>query len=288
MLFRIFIFILTNLSVLVLSGIIMSLLGINMHDNLGLFIWAGCFGFGGAFISLILSKKIAKIVTKAVVIKTPNNQKEQWLFSIVKRQSEQAGINMPEIAIFPAKEANAFATGMSRNKSLVAISSGLWSDFTNDQIEAVIGHEIGHIANGDMVTLTLIQGVLNTFIIAGARIVGNIINGYFSDDEDSHYGFGYFITVILLEILFGIFASIIVLWFSRKREYRADIAGAQYSSRAKMISALEQLKQNHDVQLPKSLKAFGISSKKQNMISKIFSSHPTIESRINHLQNADI
>ncbi|HQY49263.1 MAG TPA: protease HtpX, partial [Thermomonas sp.] len=222
---RIFLFLATNLAVLALVSIVMSVLGVNSQQFGGLLIMAALFGFGGSIISLLLSKWMAKRATGAQVIVQPRNEAERWLLATVQRQAQAAGIGMPEVAIYDAPEINAFATGANRNNALVAVSTGLLRAMSRDEAEAVLGHEVSHVANGDMVTMALLQGVLNTFVIVLARIVGRVVDGAISGDRDRGPGFGYYIIVFVLEMVFGFFASMIAMWFSRHREFRADAGG---------------------------------------------------------------
>ena len=286
---RVGLFLATNLAVLALASVVMSLLGVNGSQFGGLLVFAAIFGFGGSFVSLWMSKWIAKRSTGAHVIETPRNEVEQWLLQTVRRQAEQAGIGMPEVAVYDAPEINAFATGASRNKSLVAVSTGLLRGLDRDQAEAVLAHEVSHVANGDMVTMALLQGVLNTFVIVLARIVGRVVDGYLSGGRDnSGGGIGYFVVVFVLEMVFGLFASMIAMWFSRRREFRADAGGASLAGRGKMISALEALSRNHGVNtLPKTVQAFGISGGLGHGFKRLFMSHPPLEERIAALRSCD-
>ncbi len=284
---RIILYLATNLAVLVLLGIVMSVLGIDTAQTSGLLFFAALFGVGGSFISLAMSKWIAKRSTKARVIEEPQNQTEKWLLETVHRQAELAGIGMPEVAIFDAKEMNAFATGMKRNDALVAVSAGLLQNMDRGEVEAVLAHEISHVANGDMVTLALIQGVLNTFVIFLSRLAAGIIDNVLrSDREGGGLGFlGYMAVTIVLEIVLGLFASIIVMWFSRKREFRADSGAASLAGRQKMIDALRRLQANHEPsKLPDQMAAFGIRPKEGGLAS-LFRSHPPLEARIAALQS---
>ncbi len=273
---RILLFLGTNLAVLFMAGIAMSVLtalGVIPPDApyVAMLIWCALFGFGGSIFSLAISKWVAKKSTGAHVIEKPSNDTEQWLYSTVQRQAEQAGIGMPEVAIFDSADPNAFATGMFRNKALVAVSTGLLRLMNKQEVEAVLGHEISHVANGDMVTLTLIQGVLNTFVLFVARIIA------------SQFERGRFMIYIGLQMAFGVLASIIVAWFSRRREFRADAGGANLESSAAMASALNRLKSMRDApsQLPDSLTAFGIRG--EGML-KLMATHPPLEERIARLQ----
>ncbi len=292
---RIMLFLGTNLAVILVASMTFRLLGFEsiLYNNgvdlnlQALLVFCALFGFGGSLISLMLSKKIAKWSTKAQIIEQPGNQSEKWLVDTVARLSEKAGIGMPDVAVFPSPEPNAFATGASRNKALVAVSVGLLENMNRDEVEAVLGHEIGHVANGDMVTLALIQGVVNTFVMFLARIAGFFVDRVILKNERG-LGIGYWVTTIITEIILAILASAIVAWFSRRREFRADIAGAELAGKDKMISALERLRRSQDVPstMPESLVAFGISSGKLQGLRAMFSSHPPLEDRINALRNA--
>lgn len=231
--FRIILFLATNMAILVLLGIVMSLLGVDSRSSSGLLVMAAMFGMGGSFISLAMSKWIAKKSTGAVVIENPSNPTEQWLVSTVRRMAEKAEIGMPEVAVYNSPDINAFATGMKKHSALVAVSTGLLQNMNRDEVEAVLAHEISHVAGGDMVTLALIQGVLNTFVIFLSRLAANVINSALSsDDEEGGLGFfGYMAVTIVLELVLGLFAAIIVMWFSRKREFTAD-KGAAYLTAA--------------------------------------------------------
>jgi heat shock protein HtpX len=285
---RIVLFLLTNLAVMLVLSIVLSIIfkvfGIDRSSMGGLLTLAAVFGFGGSFISLAMSKWMAKRSTGAVVIEQPSNATEQWLMSTVARQAQQAGIGMPEVAIYDSPEMNAFATGMNRNNALVAVSTGLLRNMREDEVEAVLAHEVSHVANGDMVTLTLIQGVVNTFVIFMARLIAGAISnaGRSSDEESSSGGFAYMATVFVLEMIFGVLASIIVMWFSRQREYRADEGAAKLVGANKMVAALERLRNNHESQLEGSMMAFGIANKPA--ASELFMSHPPLEKRIEALR----
>lgn len=284
---RIVLFLATNLAILVLLGIVMSVLGVDSRSTSGLLVMAGLFGMGGSFISLAMSKWIAKKSTGAHVIDRPANATEQWLYDTVKRMADEAELGMPEVAIYNSPDMNAFATGMKKHDALVAVSSGLLQNMTKDEVEAVLAHEITHVACGDMVTLSLIQGVLNTFVIFISRIAANIISSALSSDEEGGgLGFfGYMAVVIALEICLGLFASMIVMWFSRKREFTADKGAAFLTSKEKMVSALQRLQAHHEPShLPDQVAAFGIRPKKGGMAS-FFRSHPPIEERIEALRN---
>jgi len=279
---RIGLFLITNLAVIVLLSIVMSLLGVNTQTTGGLLAFAAIFGFGGSLISLMMSKWMAKKSVGAVVIEQPRNADEHWLMTTVAEQAQKAGIQMPEVAVYDSPEMNAFATGANKNNALVAVSTGLIHSMTKDEVEAVLAHEVSHVANGDMVTLALIQGVVNTFVIFFARIVAGIIDNFLSgDDEEEGEGLGTFAymgVVIALELFFGIFASMIVMWFSRKREFAADAGAAKLVGSNKMVAALERLKHNHESQLQGSMMAFGIANKKA--MSDLFLSHPPLDKRI--------
>ncbi len=293
---RIALFLLTNIAVLFLLSIVCHLFGIDQwaaargYGGMGnLLAYAAVIGMGGAFISLAMSKWTAKMSTGARVIEQPQNEAERWLVDTVRRHAQNAGIGMPEVAIYDAPEMNAFATGMTKNSSLVAVSTGLLQQMDREQVSAVLGHEIGHVANGDMVTLTLIQGVLNTLVIVAARVVGRLVDSWLSGgrDRDGGGGIGYFVSVMVLQIVFGLFASIIVAAFSRWREFRADAAGAKLAGRGAMISALQRLQVQHgESTLPQTIAAFGISGHLANGLKGLFMSHPPLEERIAALQNA--
>jgi heat shock protein HtpX len=291
---RVLLFLGTNLAIIVVASITLNLLGVGSFlDESGtglnlqaLLIFCFIFGMLGSFISLLLSKKIAKWSMKVQIIDKPRNSNEEWLFRTIERQSKEAGIGMPEVGIFPAQQANAFATGANRNKALVAISSGMLQRFDQDEIEAVLGHEVGHVANGDMITLALIQGVVNTFVMFLARIVGFAVDRVILKNEQG-LGIGYFITTIVAEIVLAVLASTIVFWFSRRREFVADEAGARLGSRRGMIGALQRLQTEVNVpnQLPESMQAFGITGGKRGGIKALFMTHPPLEDRIAALQN---
>jgi len=286
---RIALFLATNLAVLALVSIVMAVFGINPGTNAGLLVMAALFGFGGSLLSLMISKWMAKRSTGAQVIEQPRNESEQWLLTTVRRQAQAAGIKMPEVAIFDAPEINAFATGPSRNNSLVAVSTGLLQAMDRDQAEAVLAHEVSHVANGDMVTMALIQGVLNTFVIVLARLVGRVIDGYIGGSRDGAPGLGYYAIVFVLDMLFGLFASMIAMWFSRHREFRADAGGAALAGRDKMVAALERLAQDHGHStLPKQIAAFGISGGVGHGLKRLMMSHPPLAERISALRNAPL
>jgi heat shock protein HtpX len=290
---RIVLYLATNLAVVLVLTITLQLLGVDrMLDEQGtginfnaLLILALVMGFGGSFISLLISKWSAKRMTGAHVIEVPSNMTERWLVDTVKRQAQKAGIGMPEVAIYDAPDVNAFATGWNRNNALVAVSTGLLNNMSQEEAEAVLGHEVSHVANGDMVTLTLIQGVVNTFVIFFSRIIGHLVDRVVFKVERG-YGPAFYITVIIAQLVLGILASIIVMWFSRQREFRADAGGAQLAGREKMIAALERLKLNHEqAQLPDQMKAFGISSNVTSGFTRLFMSHPPLDERIGALRN---
>lgn len=283
---RIFLLIATNLAVLLVASIVMSILGVNTSTMGGLLVFAAIFGFGGAFISLAISKWMAKKAMGCEVISTPRDSTERWLVDTVARQAQQAGIKMPEVAIYQSPEMNAFATGPSRDNSLVAVSTGLLYGMSQDEIEGVLAHEVSHVANGDMVTLTLIQGVVNTFVIFAARVVAGIINNFVSSNDEEGEGLGmfaYMAVVFVLDMLFGILASIIVAYFSRIREYRADEGAARLAGKHKMIAALERLRHGPEsTAMPAQMSAFGINGKRS--MAEMMMSHPPLEKRIAALQ----
>ncbi|MEC9341485.1 MAG: protease HtpX [Pseudomonadota bacterium] len=284
---RVVLFLATNLAIIVVLSFVLRLLGVEPYltaqgiNYTSLLIFAAVFGMGGSFISLALSKPMAKMATGAKVIEQPRNETEAWLVKTVQAQARQAGIGVPEVAIYDAPEMNAFATGMSRNKALVAVSTGLLRSMSRDEAEAVLGHEVSHVANGDMVTLALIQGVVNTFVIFLARVVASAINR--GSGREGGY-FAYFMTVMVLEIVFGILASIIVTWFSRQREFRADCGGARLAGTGRMIAALERLKGGQPAELPDQIEAFGINSGKRQGLRALFMTHPPLEARIEALR----
>lgn len=289
---RIFLFLATNLAIIVVLSISLQLLGfegfldrqgVDLNVN-SLLLFAAVFGFGGSFMSLAMSKWTAKRFTGARVIDQPGNSTEQWLLATVQKQANEAGIGIPEVAIYDAQDVNAFATGMSRNKALVAVSTGLLNTMTQDEAEAVLAHEISHVANGDMVTLALIQGVVNTFVIFLSRVIGHMIDRVVFKTERGH-GPAFWITAIVAELVLGILASIIVMWFSRQREFRADAGGAKLAGPGKMIAALERLRlSSGQPHLPDQLAAFGISGGVGLGIRRLFMSHPPLEERIEVLR----
>lgn len=291
MLKRVGLFVATNLAVLLVLGVVLRLLGI---DNLleqrnaginyeGLLVLSLVFGFGGAFISLALSKWMARRSTGARVITRPGNDTEAWLVATVERLARQAGVEPPEVAVYDSPDMNAFATGARRNAALVAVSTGLLRGMPKDEVEAVLGHELSHVANGDMVTLTLIQGVLNTFVIFVSRIVGHVVDKVVLRN-DRGFGLGYFAAVIVAQLVLGILASIIVMWVSRMREFRADAGSAELNGREPMIRALSRLGQGAPAQLPQALQAFGIAGGGRSGFMRLFTSHPPIPERIEALR----
>ena len=288
---RIFLFLITNIAIMVILSITLRILGVesllmqngsDLNIN-ALVIFSGVFGFGGAFISLAISKWMAKRMTGAIVISSPKNNMEKWLIKTVKNQSEIVGIKIPEVAIFPSNQMNAFATGASKNNALVAVSQGLLDNMTQGEIEAVVGHEMSHVANGDMVTLTLIQGVVNTFVIFFSRVIGHVVDRVILKNQRG-YGIGYFVTTIFAQVILSILASIIVMYFSRKREYIADTGGADLAGHQNMINALKRLGQREPEPLPEQLAAFGIGEKPKSNRSQLWSSHPPLEDRIKALE----
>ncbi|HXA34874.1 MAG TPA: protease HtpX [Steroidobacteraceae bacterium] len=289
---RIFLFLVTNLAVLALLAVVIFIIeqvfGVRLTGGgLGnLLVFAAVCGFGGSLISLALSKWTAKRVMGVRVITAPQSDAERWLLATVKRLADQVRIGMPEVGIFDAAEMNAFATGARRDAALVAVSSGLLSSMSRPQIEAVLGHEISHVSNGDMVTLALLQGVLNTFVIFLARIIGSVVDRalFRSDREES--GIGFFLTTMVAQIVLGIFASMIVCWYSRRREFRADRGGANLAGTRSMIEALEVLKQSHGEPMPAQMQAFGINSGGAGGLTRLFMTHPPIDERIAALQSS--
>ena len=288
---RIFLFLITNIAIMVILSITLRILGVesllmqngsDLNIN-ALVIFSGVFGFGGAFISLAISKWMAKRMTGAIVISSPKNNMEKWLIKTVKNQSEIVGIKMPEVAIFPSNQMNAFATGATKNNALVAVSQGLLDNMTQGEIEAVVGHEMSHVANGDMVTMTLIQGVVNTFVIFFSRVIGHVVDRVILKNQRG-YGIGYFVTTIFAQVILSILASIIVMYFSRKREYIADTGGADLAGHQNMINALKRLGKKEPEPLPEQLAAFGIGEKPKSNRSQLWSSHPPLKDRIKALE----
>jgi heat shock protein HtpX len=294
---RILLFLGTNMAVLVLVSIVFNMLGLQgilaangVDLNLGaLLVMCAVFGFGGSLISLFLSKWMAKRSTGTQLIEQPRNGDEQWLMDTVRELSEEAGIGMPEVGIFSSQTANAFATGWNRNSALVAVSAGLLKRFRPEEVRAVMAHEIGHVANGDMVTLTLIQGVVNTFVMFFARIIGHTVDRVVFKTERG-YGIGYYVVTIVMELVLGLLASTIVFWFSRWREYRADAAGASLTTNGHMIAALQRLQQEQGLpqDMPGELTAFGISEQLKQGFSGLFRSHPPLEDRIRALSQSGV
>jgi len=291
---RIFLFLATNIAILLVLSVTLRLLGVDrILDESGtglnlsaLLVFAAVIGFGGSFISLAMSKWMAKKMTGAQVIEQPRNSTESWLIDTVRRQARASGIEMPEVAIYDAPDINAFATGMNRNKALVAVSTGLLQSMTRDEAEAVLGHEVTHVANGDMVTLALVQGVVNTFVVFLSRIVGYIVDRAVFKNEEGH-GPAFFITTIIAQVFLSILATMIVMWFSRYREFRADAGGARVAGREKMIAALERLKASHESHLPDQMAAFGINGGIGSGLKRLFMSHPPLDERIAALQRAN-
>ena len=291
---RIFLFLATNIAIMLVITIMIHIFGLGQIldeqgvdvDLTSLLMLSAVVGMTGSIISLALSKSMAKHTTGAYVIEQPRNEQEQWLFNVVQRQANAAGISMPEVAIYDAPDINAFATGMFRNDSLVAVSTGLLQGMTRDEAEAVLAHEVSHVANGDMVTLALIQGVINTFVFFLSRVIGHIIDRAIFKTERGH-GPAYWFTTIIAQLVLGILASAIVMWFSRHREYRADAGAASLEGRQKMISALERLQKSvNQPHLPEQLEAFGISGGMADGLKSLFMSHPPLADRIEALRRA--
>ena len=282
---RIFLFVATNMAIMLVLSVTMRVLGVEPYLNANglnltsLLIFAGVFGFGGAFISLAISKWMAKKSMGVRVIESPSSSNELWLVDTVKKFAADAGIGMPEVGIFDTSQVNAFATGMNKNNALVAVSSGLLQTMTRAEAEAVIGHEIAHVANGDMVTLALIQGVVNTFVMFLSRVIGHTVDKVVFKSERSG-GPAFFITMIIAELVLGVLASIIVMWFSRQREFRADMGGASLAGKGAMIAALERLNSLHPAPLPEKMAAFGIAGGGAGGIKRLFMTHPPLEERI--------
>ena len=293
---RIFLFVATNLAILFILNISLRIFGVDRMletqsggiNMTALLVMSAVIGMGGAFISLAISKWMAKRSTGARVIERPRNRTERWLLDTVAGQARRAGIGMPEVAVYDAPEINAFATGMNRNNALIAVSTGLLADMSADEAEAVLGHEVSHVANGDMVTLTLIQGVVNTFVILLSRVVGHLVDRIVLRNARG-YGPGYFISVIVAQVVLSILASIIVMWFSRQREYRADAGGAELAGRHKMIAALRRLRAGYgeEPRLPSEMAAFGISGRVGSGFAHLFRSHPPLDDRIAALEAAE-
>lgn len=292
---RVLLFLATNVAVLLVLSIVLSLIGFEgILDEQGidldlgsLLVFAAIFGFGGSFISLAMAKWSAKRMTGAKVITQPSSPVESWLVETVRRQAREAGIGMPEVAIYDAPEPNAFATGARRDNALVAVSTGLLRGMRREEVEAVLAHEVSHVANGDMVTLTLIQGVVNTFVIFFSRVIGHLVDRLVFRTERGH-GPGFWIVTIVAQIFLGILASMIVMWFSRQREFRADAGGARLAGRDKMVAALERLKQGHNATLPDQLAAFGISGHRAMGLKRLFMTHPPLDERIAALRRGPV
>ncbi|MDG2088058.1 MAG: protease HtpX [Arenicellaceae bacterium] len=288
---RIFYFLLTNLAVIFVLNIVMQIFGIGSYlegsgiNYQGLLVFSFIVGMAGSIISLFLSKWMAKRSTRAKVIEQPSNETEQWLLETVKCQAEGAGIGVPEVAIYDSPDVNAFATGASRNNALVAVSSGLLRSMSRDEAEAVLGHEVSHVANGDMITLTLVQGIVNTFVVFFSRVVGYFIDRVIFKNANGH-GIGFWVGMIVSQMVFGALASMVVAYFSRIREFRADSGGAHLAGKQKMIDALERLKSGHAAQLPDQLAAFGISGAKQAGWKRLLMSHPPLDERIAVLKSS--
>ena len=286
---RILLFLATNIAVIMLLSLVFNVLGLNGLlqangvdlDMNALLVYSAVIGFAGSFISLFMSKFMAKKSMAVQVINEPRNSNEQWLVNTVARQAEKAGIGMPEVGIFPSQAPNAFATGWNRNNALVAVSAGLLQHMTQDEVEAVLGHEVAHVANGDMVTLTLIQGVVNTFVIFLSRVIGHVVDRVVFKVERGH-GPAFWIVSLIAQFILGILASMIVAWFSRYREYRADFGGAKLAGRHKMINALKRLQQSQNESLPDEMAAFGIAGTK---MADLFARHPPLAERIKALEN---
>ncbi|HUQ09754.1 MAG TPA: protease HtpX [Steroidobacteraceae bacterium] len=289
---RIFLLVATNIAIMVVLSIVVSAFGLDRHltekglNLQALLAFSAVLGFGGAFISLLISKWMAKMAMGVQVITEPRNADEQWLMNTVRAQAQQASIGMPEVGVFESPDPNAFATGASKNSALVAVSTGLLRNMRRSEVEAVLGHEVSHVANGDMVTLTLIQGVMNTFVFFLARVIGFVVDRLILKNERSG-GVGYFVTVIAAQLVLGILAGMIVAWFSRQREFRADAGGAHLAGTNAMVGALEALRRVHSpTALPEKMQAFGIRTGPPQGWQKLFMSHPPLEERIAALQNA--
>ncbi|UCE86421.1 MAG: protease HtpX [Deltaproteobacteria bacterium] len=288
---RILLFLATNIAILIVLSIALSLLGVDSLlaengvdlDMRALLIFAAVFGMGGSFISLAISKWSAKRMTGARVIGQPANDVERWLVQTVGHQAQAAGIGMPEVAVFPSDAPNAFATGARRDRALVAVSTGLLRQMRRDEIEAVLAHEVSHVANGDMITLTLIQGVVNTFVLFFSRVIGHYVDRVVFKNERGH-GIAYFVTSIVAQLVLGILASILVLWFSRQREFRADAGGARLAGAPSMIGALERLQRGARQPLPEQMAAFGVSGQTGGGLKRLFTTHPSLEERIEALK----
>ena len=291
---RVFLFLLTNLAIMLVLGVVISVFGLGQVldeqgidlDLQALLVLSAVVGMTGSVVSLAMSKFMAKRMTNAQVIEVAHTEQEEWLFETVQRQAQAAGIGMPEVAIYDAPDMNAFATGMFRNSALVAVSTGLLAAMKRDEVEAVLAHEVSHVANGDMITLALIQGVVNTFVFFLSRVVGHVVDRVVFKTERGH-GPAYWITAIIAQVVLGILASAIVMWFSRQREFRADAGGANIAGRQKMVGALKRLQQSaNQPHLPEQLEAFGISGGMGVGIKRLFMSHPPLEDRIEALQQS--
>jgi heat shock protein HtpX len=289
---RIFLLVMTNVAIMLVLTVVVRITGLDQYlyskydvNYTGLLVVSAVFGFGGAFISLAISKWMAKRAMGVRVIDKPGTAQEQWLLATVRSQAEQVGIAMPEVGIFHSPQPNAFATGMRRDAALVAVSSGLLDRMQRNEVEAVLGHEIAHVANGDMVTLTLIQGVLNTFVFFLSRVIGDIVDKAVLRNERGR-GMGYFVTVIAAQLVLGLLASMIVMWFSRRREYRADQGGARAAGTGNMIAALQRLKSSSEQPLPAQMAAFGINGGRPSGLARLFRSHPPLDERIEALQQS--
>jgi heat shock protein HtpX len=282
---RLFLFLGTNLAVVLVLSVVLQLLGLNRTgtNTLPWLFMTALIGMGGSFISLLLSKSMALRSTGAQLIANPASPTERWLVDTVARQAKEAGIGMPDVAIFDSPTPNAFATGSDRNHALVAVSTGLLQQMTQDEAEAVLGHEVAHVANGDMVTLTLIQGVVNTFVMVFANLIASFFD---RDNRDGQRGMGYFLGYMLAQSVLGVLASIVVCWFSRQREFRADAGGASLAGRMKMIAALERLRRGQTAPLPAEIAAFGISGNMLGGLAHLFATHPPLSERIEALQQA--
>jgi heat shock protein HtpX len=291
---RIVYFLATNVAILLVLSVVLRLLGVDRYldqtgtglDYWNLLVFAAVFGMGGSFISLAISKWSALRMTGARVIEQPTSEVEGWLVQTVARHAQGAGIGMPQVAIYDAPDPNAFATGARRDKALVAVSSGLLHGMTRDEVDGVLAHEVSHIANGDMVTLTLIQGVVNTFVLFLSRVVGDVVDRAVFRREGEGHGPAFFVVSIVAQLVLGILASLVVFWFSRQREFRADAGGAQLAGRPKMIAALERLRKASPEPLPEQMAAFGISGLGRSGIARLFATHPPLEERVERLRAA--
>ena len=289
---RVLYFLATNIAVLLVLGIVLRLLGVDSYldrtgtglDYRNLLVFAAVFGMGGSFISLLLSKWMAKRMTGARVISEPHGEAESWLLQTVSHHAQASGIGMPEVAIFDSPEPNAFATGARRDAALVAVSTGLLRSMTRDEVDGVLAHEVSHIANGDMVTLTLIQGVVNTFVLFLSRVIGDIVDRTVFRKEGQGHGPAFFLISILAQVVLGILASIVVMWFSRQREFRADGGGARLAGSQKMIGALERLKRSSPQPLPEQMAAFGVAGISRAGLAHLFATHPSLDERIARLR----